>query len=166
MGNSTSKIVTPTGTFSFPALFVPDENDKFGVKVVFAPGTDLSALEEIVEQATAAEFGNNVPADLNSPIKDVTSESDLKYFEAGSKFIRCSTKFQVNVVDEKAQPIMDQDLIYSGVLGRVQISARGYDFKGKRGVKFDLAGAQRAGSGQRIGGGGSGFSDLTVDDIL
>lgn len=166
MANATQRIVTPTGTFSFPALFVADENDKYTVKVVFAPGADLTALEEIVAQATKAQFGDNVPADFNNPIKDVTSESDLKYFEAGSKFVRASSKFQPNVVDEKAQPILDQDLIYSGVLGRVQVSARGYDFKGKRGVKLDLAGAQRAGAGQRIGGGGSGFSDLTVDDVL
>lgn len=166
MGNSTERIVSPTGTFSFPALFVADENDKYGVKVVFAPGEDLTALETIVDQAVAAEFGSNVPADMNAPIKDVTSESDLKYFPEGSRFIRATSKFQPNVVDEKAQPVMDQDLIYSGVLGRVQISARAYDFKGKKGVKFDLAGAQRAGSGTRIGGGGSAFTALSVDDIL
>ena len=90
-----SKIVTPIGTLSFPAIFEPETNPnnpsapaKYSTMIVFKPGTDVSSLEALVDAAIADKFGDKVPSNLRNPLRDGEEKSHLGgAFVEGAKFL-------------------------------------------------------------------------------
>ena len=62
MAKATRKVITPVGTLSFPNLSEPNEKGKYGASIVFAPDTDLSDLQALLDEAV----NTIVPSGVNT----------------------------------------------------------------------------------------------------
>jgi hypothetical protein len=172
-----SKVVTPIGTLSFPALFEPEVNPhnpaappKYSTMIIFQPGTDLAAVEEIIEQAIVDKWGEKRPKNLRNPLRDGSEKEHLGgAFVEGSRFLTAKSKFVPGIVDASLQAVIDPSEIYPGVEARIQISAFGYSMNGNNGVGFALSNVQKVRDGERIGTGGtaeSAFDVVNADDLM
>tara|TARA_R110000824_G_scaffold21496_5_gene80062 strand:+ start:5908 stop:6429 length:522 start_codon:yes stop_codon:yes gene_type:complete len=172
-----SKIVSPIGVISFPAIFEPEINPnnpsapaKYSTMIVFKPGTDISSIEALVEAAKIEKFGDKVPSNFRGPIRDGSEKSHLGgAFVEGAKFLTAKSKFVPGVVDANLGAIIDPSEVYPGVEARIQISAFAYSFNGNAGVSFSLSNLQKVRDGERLGNSNAAetaFDVVEVGDLL
>lgn len=64
------------------------------------------------------------------------------------------------VVDASLAPITDESEIYSGMWGRVSMTAFIYDYKGTKGVSFGLNNVMKTRDDEPFGGASSAASDF------
>lgn len=154
MAKATRKVITPVGTLSFPNLSEPNEKGKYGASIVFAPGTDLSDLQGLIDEAvnTIVPSGVNTKA-LKLPMQRDGSEKEQyggPYVE-GARFFEAKTNFPPGIVDGKRAPILDvREECYPGAQVRLQVHAFYYDVDGSKGIAFGLDNVQKAGEGERL----------------
>jgi hypothetical protein len=152
---STRKVITPVGTLSFPALAEPNKKGKYSCAIVFAPGTDLSELDALIEEAkqTIVPAGVNVKG-IKIPLQRDGSEKEEyggPYVE-GARFFECSTNFPPGIVDSKRAEILNvKEELYPGAQVRLQVHLFYFDNDSK-GLAFGLDNVQKAGDGERLGG--------------
>jgi hypothetical protein len=166
------KVITPKAMLSYPHLDKPQpkkkptDKSKFSAALVFAPGTDLSALEAAAEAAVEDRWGAKGveklrKGQLRSPFrKDATS----KGYEDGSVFINARSDYKPGLVylwpepgTNKPAEVADEDVrdvFYPGAQVRAQLSAFTYDTDGNKGVSFGLNHVQKLAEGKRIDGRG------------
>ena len=151
---STRKILTPIGTLSFPKLAEENDKGKYSCAIVFAPGTDLTELDALIEEAkeVCVPSGVNKKA-LKIPMQrdgSVKEEYGGPYVE-GACFFECSTNFPPGIVDAKRQDIIDvKGELYPGAQVRLQVHCYYFDNESK-GIAFGLDNVQKAGEGERLG---------------
>lgn len=174
MGNkSTRSIVTPPGTLSFcQTLFEKDDKGKYSTAIVFKPGTDISDLQALVEEAVAdlAPKDTNVKALRNPLSRDGAEKEHLggPYVE-GAKFFTAKTNFKPQIIDGDQNPIFNSEDVYAGCTGRLLVHCYYYDRDGNKGIGFGLDGVQKMGEGERIAGGvdvTTVFDKVSADDLL
>lgn len=173
MAKATNKIITPVGTLSFPNLVTPNEKGKFAASIVFAPGTDVSVIEGLIQNAVETLVPADVnPKSLRLPMqRDGAEKSHLggPYVD-GAKFFEAKTNFQPGVVGPDRQPILNvADELYPGALVRFQIHAFYYSTDGNRGIGIGLDNVQKAGEGARLDGAVAAedvFGAIDTDDLL
>jgi hypothetical protein len=144
---------TPKGQVSFPHLFekekFEDNEPKFSVTLCFPKDTDLSKLKQMAKKAVEETWPVKKPRGLKSPFKDgdaVDENGDLKYPYDGYEgciVLKCSSKYDVGVVDKNKMPITDPDEVYGGCYGRAFVQAAAYDLKSSKGVTFYLVHFQK-----------------------
>jgi hypothetical protein len=172
-----SKVVTPIGTLSFPAIFEPELNPnnpsapaKYSTMIVFKPGTDVSSLEALVDAAITEKFGDKVPSNLRNPMRDGEEKEHLGgAFVEGAKFLTAKSKFVPGVVGADLGAIIDPSEIYPGVEARIQVSAFAYSMNGNNGVAFSLSNVQKVRDGERLGNSNAAetaFDAIDVNDLL
>lgn len=172
-----SKLVTPIGTLSFPALFEPETNPnnpaapaKYSTMIVFAPGTDISDIEALAAAAVADKFGDKVPSNLRSAIRDGSEKAHLGgAFVEGAKFLTAKSKFVPGIVGADLAPVIDPSEMYPGVEARIQISAFAYSMNGNSGVSFSLSNVQKVRDGERLGNSNAAetaFDAINIDDLI
>jgi len=171
--NSTSKIITPIGVLSFPNLASPDKKGRYGAAIVFPPGTDLSALNALIDEAmeTIVPAGVNKKA-VKRPLERDGSEKEQyggPYVE-GARFFEAKTKFPPGIVDGKRSPILDvQEALYPGALVRFQVHCYFYDVDGSKGIAFGLDNIQKVGEGERLDSfqpPEDVFDEVSTDDLI
>jgi len=172
--NSTTTVTTPAGFLSFPALHEKSEKGKFEAGIVFTPGTDISQLEQLVEEAKNTLVPDGIPlAAVKSPLdRDGAEKAHLggNYVE-GAKFFTAKSQFKPGMVDNDVNPILDvEEELYAGAVVRLLVHAYYFDKDGNRGIAFGLDGVQKMGAGERIGGNGIDvtqvFDKVEVEDLL
>lgn len=175
--NSSKRIVSPVGRLSFPALFVPETNQnnpsapaKYSTIIVFEGDTDISGIEEIIEEAKVATFGDKIPGNLRSPLRDGSEKEHLgEPFGKGTKFVTVKSNFAPGIVDGNREPVLNASEVYPGVYARVQMHAYGYDNNGNAGVGLGLDNVQKVKDGGALDGrsdASSAFDAIEVDDLL
>lgn len=163
------KLLTPKATLSFPHIDepVPPMNGKgepkYSVALVFAPGTDLSALQAAVLEAATDKWGAKAVSMLKSgALRDPFRRDAVeKGYEEGSIFFNARSTERPGAVflwpDSKTQKamIIPDDLrkkeLYAGAQVRASVTAFAYDNEGK-GVSFGLNNLQKIGEGPRRDG--------------
>ena len=176
---ASKRIISPAGTLAFPSLFEaranpnnPSAKPKFETTIVFPEGTDISALEAIVEEAMQDKWGADRPGNVRSPFRNAGEKSHLgEPFVEGATCITVKSQFGPGVVDAESppQPILNQSEIYPGVIARVQLHAFAYSASGNNGVSFGLDNVQKLKDGTPVGGrndAGAAFDGVSVDDLL
>lgn len=175
-----SKVVTGKVRISFPHLFEPfafNEGDKAKYSAtILIPKSDKDTLEKIrkaeknaIEKGRSAKWGGKLPAKLQSPLRDGDEEGDDYPERAGHFFLTVRSSTKPGVVDRQLNPILDTSEIYSGVYGRVSITAFAYDAMGNKGVSFALGNVQKLADGESLGGGSKPSEDFEAiddDDLL
>lgn len=170
MSTSTTKVITPVATLSYPHLAEAQKNQdpskpaKFSACLIFAPGTDLGALKAAAIAAVEAKYPGKAAAMLKSESfrKPFRTDVEDKGYAEGSTFINARSNQKPGVVYAHAEPgtkkpaKMPADKIkeemYPGSQVRASLTAYCYDTQGNKGVTFALDNLQKVGEGERIDG--------------
>ena len=80
-------------------------------------------------------------------------------------FLNANSTREPAVIDRRAQPIMDQDEVYSGCYANVKLSFYPFNSNGNQGVAVGLVAVQKVKDGERLAGGTGteGFETLDAD---
>lgn len=162
------KVMTPEFRVSFPYIFEPREKvyedtgktyKSYELAMLFAKGTDLSALKEAAKEAAVAKWGTTLPKKLKSPFLNA-GEYDYEGYEDGMVLIRTSTNTAPGLIDANLQSIIDPAEFYAGCYARATIVAAAYVSVDKntkailnQGVKFYLNNVQKLRDGEPLGRG-------------
>lgn len=149
------KLITPVALLSYPHLDEPQQpkngkgKAKYSVSLIFAPGTDITALQVAVAEAGVDKFGPTAVAKLKSgALKNpLRTDAEAKGYPEGSVFINARSEQQPGAVylwadPETKKPAMVpaeklKSVFYPGAKVRVSVTAFGYDNESK-GVSFGL----------------------------
>ena len=172
----------------WPNLFVPkgipgspEAPAKFSCVVLFpTPEIVRPVLKELgramvekhgepAAKAALAAFTNGGRQPMKHwPIRrcDEIEDSALTEFDGWWARLSANTTYPPVVVDRRAQPVLDQTLIYSGCYCNVDFNAFGWSHPtGGKGVSLGLRAVQFVRPGDRIGGaGGHKFGALDDND--
>ena len=165
-----TRITTPVGIASFPALFTPvgfnGSPEKFSVTLIYDKDEDLSSLKKACDAALAKKYPNGAPANVQMPVKDGDTKLDangnVRPEFAGKKFITatCKAEDRPKVVNGELQPIIDASEIYGGCELRVSVNVFAWEHMGKRGCSLYLSNAQKTGDSDPFGANTSVESDF------
>ena len=167
MTYANTKIITPVGRASFPAVFVPrafgDQAPKYALTLLLPK--DDPAVEKWIKETKALcgnvakeKWGENMPKKLHSPFRDGDEESYGGY--AGHWFIRASndSKHRPQVVRKLRngtfEPLLEEDF-YGGCYCIMSISVYAFDRPEKKGVTFSLQNVMKVRDGEPFGAGAS-----------
>lgn len=176
-----TKVVTPVGTLSYPHLHAPQlprdgkGKAKYSATIVFAPGTDLSALEKAAIAAAEAKWpGKSAEmlriGSLRSPFR---KDALAKGYPDGSVFINIRTEqapgivYSYKATGSDKPAVMPQEKIreemYPGAQVRASIAAFAYDSNGNKGISFALNNMQKVADGERLDGRANADDEFTAD---
>lgn len=150
----------------YPHLFKPhqipgtDGEAKYSTVVLLPKGYDLSRLQAIMLTAAQNKWGDNakellIRKALKTPLRsqaEMALNGKVGFSdEDGALFFNASSQSQPGVVDGQRQPILEQELIYSGVIANVQVSCFAWQHAtGGKGLSFDLLNVQRVKDGPKL----------------
>jgi hypothetical protein len=185
--NEQEEIMTPTFRVSFPTILKPGQNDRgedvYGVTMLFDHPDDLKPLKKLALKAAKEKWGDKYkkirnfkwPFKCAGSLADFegdpdSSDIDLDKYPNFENKVWCdaNTKFAPGLVDQKRQPILDEDGFYAGCYGRAIISAYAYEHKeGGKGVTLMLTAIQKVKDGEKFGGrpdAGSLFDEVEMEE--
>jgi hypothetical protein len=137
-------VMSPVFRVAFPKVFTADKDGKFKMCCIFPAGTDLTALNALVQPAAIKKFGGELPKGIRGPWrKGEDKAGDYEGFEAGMTYINVSSKFQPRIVDANVQPIINPKDFYAGCWARATLNAFGYAAEGNKGVSFGMSDIQK-----------------------
>lgn len=96
---------------------------KYSVSLLI-PKSNLELKKKIdnaIQAATVAKFGNKAPKGLKIPLRDGDAERDDTDY-AGHWFINASSYDKPGMVDANRDPIIEKEKIYSGMYGRAAVN--------------------------------------------
>lgn len=177
MNKQTTKIVVPC-RFSYLHCFEPNAinggEPKYSVSAI-VPKSDtatIKAIQAAIEQAKkdgAGKWGGKVPANLKLPLRDGDIERPDDEAYKNSYFFNANSRQAPQVVDNKVQPIIDPNEVYSGCYGRISVTFYGYNSNGNRGIAAGLGNIQKLKDGPSLGGRSNAaddFGTVADDDFL
>lgn len=150
---------------SFPTLFTPrsvGETDppKYGITVMFDKENEehMAAVKEIQaeqERLLKEKWPKGKPKKLNLPLKDGDSDDNDREEYEGHFTMSLRSSAKPGVVDQRLQPVSDEQLIRPGDYVNVSFNMFAYDRAGNKGVSAGLNNVQYvkpAGEGESLGG--------------
>jgi len=157
---------TPIGKLMFLNLRQPrkidpsneQEQPKYQTTIVFDEEAQQTAefkkMRQAVKKAAEARWGE-IPKKMRSPFKTPDDlENVPEGMQDGDVFVRLNSTSKPGVVDRNLEDILDDEQIYSGMYGRVNVQCYAWEHKqGGKGVSFGLGPVQKTGDGPRLGGG-------------
>ena len=168
MSDTPTKLRTPQAILSYPHLDQPQktrkptDKAKYSATLVFAPGTDLSAMKAAVAAVAEERWGSKAvdmlkKGSLRSPFR---TDAEAKGYAEGSTFINVRSETQPGLVYRHAEPgttkpakVAPEDIkkvFYPGAIVMGHVSAFAYDTDGNKGVSFGLNHLQKVAEGERI----------------
>lgn len=165
-----TQVVTGECRLSFCHLFEPykvGENDeaKYSVTIILDKKKNAkdieaikAAIQKAAEKGAQKHFGGRVPTNVNNTLYDGDTATDdmgdlknIKYPEyKGAYFMRLSTKYAPKVLGPDRQEIIDPTEVYSGMYGRVSLTAFAYSGDGRRGVSAVLNNVMKTNDGEPL----------------
>ena len=161
-----TKVVTGKGRLSYAYVWEPhvsedSENNeaKYSTSFLF-PKDDKetvikikAAIDAAIEQGVQKLWGGKMPANLKRPVRDGDKEADEKGEDyKGHYFFNASTKKAPEIVDQKRNPIIDEDEVYSGCYARISVNFYPFNKNGNKGVAVGLNNIQKWADGEPLGG--------------
>lgn len=143
---------------SFPHVFEPNDDGKYGAAVLFPEGADLSVLEKEIERVKKETWGEKIPKNLRVGLRDQEEKEDeYEGYVAGRMFLNTTSTKRVKVVDKNREPVEDEDDLFPGCNAIVSLTVRARNpKKGEQFspvIYFGLQSVQLLGGGTRIAGG-------------
>ena len=163
------KIVSPEAVLSYPYLDEPQEpqngkgDPKYSCSLVFAPGTDMTAMQAAVIEAAVEKWGQAAVAKLKSGALKTPfrTDAEAKGYPEGSTFINVRSTQKPGAVYLWPDPTTSKPAViptdkittelYAGAKVRASITAFAYDNESK-GVSFGLNNLQKLADGPRLDG--------------
>lgn len=173
------KVITPEAVLSYPQLFEPDENGKYGAALVFPEGTDLKEMKAAAFQVVVDKFGE-------PKAKEMLQKKQLKFiggahhafrddvegkYAEGSIYINARGKRAPGIVSRIPDPktgrpmlITDESEIYPGVVVRASVVPYWYDVEGNKGIAWGLNNLQKIRDGERLDGRVAAEDEFAADE--
>lgn len=183
MSETQSKLISPIGRVSFPALFTPRAAEeggepKYSVVLIFDEAAqktpEFSAMREAVKAAIRETWKDKPPSNLRNPFRKGEDKAHLAGYEPGTIFVSASSMRRPQVVGPDMAASVEGE-VYAGCFGRASLRVFAYDKKGNRGVSFGLGNFQMVRDGEPLGGGSRAEDDFApvaggagdgLDDLL
>lgn len=172
MSDNVLKVITPIARLSYPFLGKPQQPSqpgkpaKYSCSLIFAPGTDLSALRRALEAAIEAKWPGKTKdpkfmAGLHKPLRDAPDDVLAKGYPEGSTFINVRSNNPPGLVypwpaepgskvPMVVPPEKVEETFYPGCYVIASISAYGFEAEGKKGPTFGLNNLQWIKDGDRL----------------
>lgn len=178
-----TKMITGECTLSYVHVWEPAEtpsgDEKFSVSILIPEGDKgtLKLVDKCVKAAIARglEKGKFTKAQVKAlrlPLRNGTEEvengekaENPEY--RGHMFLNASSTRKPGVVGPDAKPILNQDDVYSGIIGRVDINFFPYNAAGNRGIGVGLNNIMKLRDGERLDGrmkAEDAFKDYAIDE--
>ncbi len=157
------------------------DEPKYSVSLII-PKSDKATLTKIQNAIKTAKIEGKeklvnkqgiIPENTRTPLRDgdtdETKAGDPAY--AGCYFLNCNSKQRPKIVDRNVEPILDEEMVYSGCYARVSLNFYAYNFNGNKGVAAGLGNIQFLADGEPLGGSSRPEDDFAddlddEDDIL
>ena len=168
--------------FSYVHIFKPEAvadgaDEKYSLSVII-PKSNKALVSKIKQtinaalQAGLSKFNGKVPATWSNPLRDGDLERPDDEDYAGSYFINAKSKTKPGIVkrmkvnDEwKLVEVTNEDDIYSGCFGIVNVGFYAYNTAGNRGVAAAVNNVLKTRDGKYLGGRSSAQSDFAGIDL-
>ena len=162
------KFNTPVGRFSYPHVFkkaqgMDGAEGKYEVTLLIPKTTDIADLKKRLEEVGKEAFGaawKGVEKQKNPTIRDGDEIANEKKAEGkdgetfrGNWVVRPRTSRRPGVVGPDKRPIEDEEQIYGGCWGRLNVTPGSYNTSGNKGVTLYLNAVQKAKDDEAFGGG-------------
>jgi len=135
------KVTTPVGRVIWTDLKTKDKFGKHGIRLAFDEDTDLSELEQAVNEVGKDKWPTGMPKAALYPIQNgndqVNSDGEVWDTCKDMTVIRFRNEKLPESVNQNKDPIGTADSIYSGCYVRIRTDIYAYD-KGKGGINCDL----------------------------
>jgi hypothetical protein len=159
MSNETKRrdCTTQVGKFSFPHVFRPEipleegKQPQFACGLIFDASADLSELEKMIEECILDKWGKKRPTGLKLPIRDGAEKPHIAGLGAGTRFITARSLRKPPVVDANKIGITDEEKIYGGAYGRLNVVPFAFDKGLSKGVALALSAVQFIRDGEPFG---------------
>lgn len=104
---------------------------------------------------------------IKTPLRDGDIERPDDEAYADAWFINANSTTAPGIVDKACEPILDRNLVYSGVYGRAAITFYAFNSNGNRGIACGLQNLQLIRAGEPLGSKSSpedDFGDIEYDE--
>lgn len=165
-----TKVVTGLVRFSYlhiwEAVAIEEGQDKKFSASLIIPKSDKDTISKIKAAIAAAteqgkaKFGGKIPTNLKNPLRDGDVERPDDEAYADAFFINANAKTKPGVVDKNANPIMEQDDVYSGCFGRASVTFYAFNTSGNKGIACGLNHIMKVKDGESLGGRSTAESDF------
>jgi len=142
-------MLTPEFRVSFPHVFQPSQEGKFGLSMLFTKDTDFSVLETAVQKLIKEEYPKGAPKGLMTPVLD-GDESDREEHKNMFYVNGKSGKYRPGLVDQNKQDIVDESEFYPGCFARATISLYAWEYLGKKGISVNVRNIQKLRDGEPL----------------
>lgn len=148
-------VVTGECRLNYAHVFAPRSGpnggkEGYSVTLVFKPGSDMTKLRNAAHAAAREKWGDKMPKQLRSPFRSCSDREGQEGFEPGGIFITARSENKPGLVDQGMNPILSNDVLYSGCFVRASLRSFAYDFQGNKGVSFALLNLQKMKDGDRL----------------
>ncbi len=123
------------------------------------------AIETATNQAIISKWGGKKPKNLASPLRDGDEADDEVY--AGHWYLNAKCSTRPGIVDRDRNPIVDEELIYSGVWAICSVTFFGFDVNVNKGIACGLNNIMKFKDDVKLGGRASAdndFADIDADE--
>jgi hypothetical protein len=157
-----SKVVSNKARAGFVNVFTPNDDEKYGLTLIFDNKKDLANLKQNVDAYIKENGLEGKKLEMPWKSGDEKADKDDAYEDLRGKIlVNCKTKFKPAVVDAARIPIDNQDEFYSGCYVKAVISPYKWTYKKREGISFNVDAVQKVAEGERLGGG-----PINVDDYF
>jgi hypothetical protein len=138
---------------------------------------DLAELKKLCQEVALAQWGAKLPTNLRNPFKDGDQENQKRIAEGkepqesnkGMIYVQSKSSFMPGLVNQKREPIINQDEFYGGCYARAQVNVYAYSQAGNNGVNLGLLHIQKVKDGDPFGNRSrpeDAFSPIETDEFL
>lgn len=169
-----TKVITNEGRLSYAKLLNPGkegemDEGKYGTAFLFSKKDKetYKALESAFNQALEEgkknlKWTDKIVRGIDLPIKDGDEISAEDSAYEGMWYINARSSRKPQVINTQREPLTDDDSVYSGMYGKLSVTAFAYD-KGSKGVSFALNNVLKTKDGDRLSGAASAEDDFADD---
>jgi hypothetical protein len=160
-----------------PQAIEEGQPKKFSCSAII-PKSDKALIKKIqgaIELAKLngkdSKFAGKIPPNLKTPLRDGDEDRSEDENYANSMFVSCHSTTRPGIVNANRQQILDQDEIYSGAYGYLNITLYPYNAAGSKGIAAGLNHVMKTKDGEPFStkiSVDSAFEDVEIetDDLL
>lgn len=161
-----TRVVTKGGRirFSYLNAFVAraaqeGQKPKFSLSAIIRKDDkeNLKLIRDAIEAAKEAgkaklAVNGKIPGNIKMPLRDADIDRPGDDTYAGCYFVNCSSSQKPGIVDENRQAILNENDIYSGCYGNLDINFYAFNTSGNKGVAAGLNNIQKIRDGEPLSG--------------
>lgn len=136
--------LTPEFRVSFPKVFEPNEDGKYGLAMIFDDDVDFTTLEKAIALKKKEAWPQGPKGVYMEPILDGDSSTASREELVGKTYIngKCG-KYKPGLVGPDRNPIVDEAEFYPGCWARAVVTVYSWNFKGKCGISVNVRNIQK-----------------------